>query len=110
MHTYKCIRYGKAPIISENDQNVAPNKPIVDSSKTGAEDGKPSGILKINGGSKKSVKISDEGFLKNMKDIFTLKKIDFGGELKFLIENPDESDDKVRLSDLQVLIANFNIF
>jgi hypothetical protein len=105
MHTYKCIRYGKAPVIPENDQNVAPNKPIIDSSKTGAEDGKPSGILK-----KKSVKISDEGFLKNMKDVFTLKKIDFGGELKFIIDNPDGSDDKVRLSDLQVLIANFNIF
>ena len=50
---------------------------------------------------KKSVKISDDGFLKSMRDYFTLKNVNFAEELNFLISNDDRRKDRMRLSDLK---------
>jgi hypothetical protein len=66
------------------------------------------GILKMTNSIKKSVKISDDGFLKSTKDLFTLKRIDYAGELKFLI--PEDDSSRMRLADLKKNLSNQSIF
>jgi len=71
---------------------------------------KSGGILKMTGTIKKSVKISDDGFLKSTKDFFSLKKIDYAEELKFLIPEEQPEQDRMRLADLRSHLGNQSIF
>jgi len=56
---------------------------------------------------KKTVKISDEAYMKSIKSFFTNKKIDFADELSFMIEN---DMNMMRLSDLKSALASFGVF
>ena len=55
---------------------------------------------------KKSVTISDDGFLKSARDHFALKKIQFDRELRFFLEN----DQRMRLVDLRTHLGSKGIF
>ena len=56
---------------------------------------------------KKSVTISDDGFLKSAKDHFTLKKIAFGSELRFFLE---EGQTRMRLGELRTNLGSKGVF
>lgn len=56
---------------------------------------------------KKTVKISDEAYLKSIKDFFKKKQIDIAGEMEFLVENESMI---MRLSDLKTTLGNFGVF
>jgi hypothetical protein len=129
MHTFKRIRYGQNNIggLSENKvdpsikkENVQPNKPNPEITsvlkpeekpKVQKQDG-PGGPTEapMRGSIKKTVKISDDGFLKSTRDHFTMRKIAFGEELKFLIDNPDQREDRIRLGDLKIALSSEGIF
>ena len=80
-------------------ENVTPNQPLQQ------EKPKPAMTTSIL---KKSVKISDDGFLKSMRDHFTLKNIHFGEELKFFIT--DDDDTRMKLSELHTNLMSKGIF
>ena len=56
---------------------------------------------------KKSVKISDEGFLKSARDHFTLKKIAFGDEIRFAL---DEGQTRLRLGELRSVLGSKGVY
>jgi hypothetical protein len=59
---------------------------------------------------RKSVKISDDGFLKSMKDFFATKNIKLFEEMTFLVPGNEETLHKMRLGELQQHISNQSIF
>jgi len=56
---------------------------------------------------KKSLKISDDGFLKSARDHFKLKKIAFADELRFFIE---DGGTRMRLGDVRENLGAKGVF